>query len=72
LIEAKGASGLASMPERKDKPDRARSVSKMTKEDAERLRELLRRTSPADMYDPSARERVAKEIAKAMHRPFKR
>jgi hypothetical protein len=60
------------MPERKDKPGRARSVSKMTKEDAERLRELLRRTAPADMYDPSARERVGKEIAKAMHRPFKR
>jgi hypothetical protein len=42
------------------------------KEDAERLRELLRRTDPADMSDPSACERVAKEIAKAMHRPFKR
>jgi hypothetical protein len=60
------------MPERKDKPVRARSVSKMTKEDAERLRELLRRTDPADVSDPSARERVAKVIAQAMNRPFKR
>jgi hypothetical protein len=57
---------------RKDKPGRARSVGKMTKKDAERLRELLRRTDPADMSDPPVRERVAKEIAKAMHRPFKR
>jgi hypothetical protein len=30
------------MPERKEKPGRLRSVSKMTKEDAKRLRELLR------------------------------
>jgi hypothetical protein len=35
---------------------------------AERLRELLRRTDPAGMCDPSARERVAKEIAKASTR----
>jgi hypothetical protein len=61
-----------SMPERKNELGRVRSVSKMTKEDAERLRELLHRTEPADMSDPSARERVAKEIAKAMHSPFKR
>jgi hypothetical protein len=61
-----------SMPERRNELGRARSVSKITKEDAERLRELLRRTEPADMSDPSARERVAKEIAKTMHRPFKR
>jgi hypothetical protein len=61
-----------SMPERKNELGRVRSVSKMTKEDAERLRELLRRTEPADMSDPFARERVAKEIAKAMHEPFKR
>jgi hypothetical protein len=60
------------MPERKNELGRVRSVSKMTKEDAERLRELLRRTEPADMSDPFARERVAKEIAKAMHEPFKR
>jgi hypothetical protein len=44
----------------------------MTKEDAERLRELLRRTDPADMSDPSVRERVGREIAKAMHKPFNR
>jgi hypothetical protein len=57
------------MPRRTDKPG---SVSKISKEDAERLRELLRRTDPADMFDPSARERVWKEIAKAMHKPFNR
>jgi hypothetical protein len=60
------------MPDRKEEPDRVRSVSKMSKEDAERLRELLRRTGPADMSDPSARERVGKAIAQAMYRPFKR
>ena len=43
----------------------------MSKEDAEFLRELMRRTEPADMSDPSVRERVGKEIAKAMHSPFK-
>jgi hypothetical protein len=59
------------MPERKDKPSRVVSV-KMSKEDAERLRELLRRTDPADMSDTSARERVGKEIANALHKPFNR
>jgi hypothetical protein len=54
------------MPERKNEP------RKMSNEDAERLRELLRRTEPADMSDPSVRERVGKEIAKSMHRPFHR
>jgi hypothetical protein len=62
----------ASMPERKDEPGRVRSVSKMSKEDAERLRELLRHTDPADMSDPSAHERVGMVIAQAMDRPFKR
>jgi hypothetical protein len=70
LIEPEGAQGATtSMPRRTDKPG---SVTKMSKEDAERLRELLRRTEPADMSDPSVRERVGKEIAKAMHRPFYR
>jgi hypothetical protein len=57
------------MLRRTDKPE---SVSKMSNEDAERLRELLRRTEAADMSDPSVHERVGKEIAKAMHRPFNR
>jgi hypothetical protein len=60
------------MPERKDELGPAGSVSRMSKEDAERLRELLRRTDPADMSDPSAHERVGKVIAQAMYRPFKR
>jgi hypothetical protein len=60
------------MPERKDEPGQVRSVSKMSKEDAERLRELLRRTGPADLSDPSARERVGKAIAQAVNRPVKR
>jgi hypothetical protein len=42
----------------------------MSYEDAERLRELLRRTEPADMSDPSVHERVGKVIAQAMHRPI--
>jgi hypothetical protein len=53
-------------------PDKPGSVSKMSKEDAELLRELMRRTEPADMSDPSARERVGKAIAQAIDRPFKR
>jgi hypothetical protein len=60
------------MPERGGKAGQVRSVSKMTKEDAERLRELLRRTDPADMSDSSVRERVGREIAKAMYKPFNR
>jgi hypothetical protein len=60
------------MPERGGKAGQAGSVNKMSKEDAERLRELLRRPDPADMCDPSVRERVGKEIAKAMHRPSNR
>jgi hypothetical protein len=44
----------------------------MSYEDAERLRELLRRTEPADMSNPSVYERVVKEIAKAVHRPLNR
>jgi hypothetical protein len=59
------------MPEPKDEPGRVRSISKVSKEDAERLRALLRR-DPADLSDPSARERMGKAIAKAMERPFKR
>jgi hypothetical protein len=59
------------MPERKDEPGRVRSVSKMSKEDAERLRALLRR-DPADLSDPTARERVGKVIAQAIYKPFKR
>jgi hypothetical protein len=53
-------------------PDKPGSVSKMSREDAELLRELMRRTEPADMSDPSVRERVGKEIAKAMDKPFNR
>jgi hypothetical protein len=44
----------------------------MSKEDAELLRELLRRTDPADMSDSSVRERVGREIAKAMYKPLNR
>jgi hypothetical protein len=64
--------GATSMTERNDEPGRVRSISKMSKEDAERLRELLRRTDPADMSDPSAHERMGKAIAQAMNRSFKR
>jgi hypothetical protein len=72
FVEFQGQHGPASMPERTDKLGRVRSVSKMTKEDAKRLRESLRRADPADMSDPSARERVGEVIAKAKDRPFKR
>jgi hypothetical protein len=60
------------MPERKDELGRLKSISKASKEDADRLRALLRRTNPADMSDPSALQRVGKVIAQAMHRPLNR
>jgi hypothetical protein len=63
---------VRSKENRKDEPGRVRSDSKMSKEEAERLRALLRLTDPADMSDQSARERVGKAIAQAIYRPFKR
>ena len=38
----------------------------MTREEAERLRALLRDTRPADYHEPSALQRVGKAIAQAI------
>jgi hypothetical protein len=44
----------------------------MSKEDAERLRVLLRRADPAGSFDPYALQRVGEVIAQAMDMPFRR
>jgi len=40
----------------------------MTREEAERLRALLRGTKAADLNDPFARQRVGTAIAQAIYR----
>ena len=54
------------MSERGDEPKRE-SPNKMTREEAERLRALLRDTRPAD-YRPSPLQRVGIAIAQAIYR----
>jgi signal transduction histidine kinase len=44
----------------------------MTREEAERLRELLRCTKPADLADLSVIQRIGTAIARAVYRPSKR
>jgi hypothetical protein len=41
-------------------------ANKMTREEAERLRELLRGTKPADLADPSVLQRIGRAIAWAV------
>jgi len=53
--------------ERKQQP-----ANKMTREQAERLRELLRDTKPADFADPSALQRIGRAIARAVYGLSKR
>ena len=53
--------------ERKQQP-----ANKMTREEAERLRELLRDTKPADFADPSALQRIGRAIARAVYGLSKR
>ena len=53
--------------ERKQQP-----ANKMTREEAERLRELLRRTEPAELADPSVPQRIGRAIARAAYRPSER
>jgi hypothetical protein len=55
-----------------DKRERERQpANKMSREEAERLRELLRRTKPADLDDPAVLQRIGKAIARAIHGPSK-
>ena len=60
------------MADSKGEPEPVRSATKMSKEDAERLRELLRRTRSADLSDPPVLQRIGRIIAQAIYRPFKR
>jgi hypothetical protein len=47
-------------------------TNKMTREEAEHLRELLRGTKPADLVEPSVLQRIGRAIARAVSRPSKR
>jgi hypothetical protein len=56
-----------------DKPDRGQHPpNKMTREEAERLRDLLRYGKPADLHDRPVLQRIGKAIAQAVHGPSKR
>jgi predicted dehydrogenase len=56
------------MSERGEEPKRDHPLNKMTREEAERLRALLRGTKAADLNDPFARQRVGRAIAQAIDR----
>jgi hypothetical protein len=60
------------MSKLEDEPERVIPANQMSKDDAERLRALLRRTEPADLSDPSVLQRVGRVIAQAIAKPFKR
>jgi hypothetical protein len=49
-------------------PKREQPSNKMTREEAERLRALLRSTKAADLNDPLARQRIGRAIAWAIER----
>jgi hypothetical protein len=44
----------------------------MSREEAERLRELLRRTKAADLHEPSVLQRIGKAIARTIQGRSKR
>jgi hypothetical protein len=60
------------VPAADDERERGRPANKMTREEAERLRQLLRVTKPADLADTSVLQRIGRAIARAVHRPSKR
>ena len=49
-----------------------RPANKMQRQEAERLRELLRRSKPAELDDPSVPQRIGRAIARAAYRPSER
>jgi hypothetical protein len=51
-----------------DKPRPAPPTNKMTREEAERLRGLLRGTRPADLNEPTVLLRIGRAIAQAIYR----
>jgi signal transduction histidine kinase len=55
-----------------DKRERKQPAHKMTREEAERLRELLRDTKPAELEDLSVLQRIGRAIVQAIHGPSKR
>jgi hypothetical protein len=56
-----------------DKQERERQpANKMTREEAERLRGLLRRGRPAELSDVSVLQRIGRAIARALAGPSKR
>ena len=50
---------------------RKQGSGKMSLREAERLRQLLRRTKPADLSEHSVLQRLGNAIAKAIYRPPK-
>jgi hypothetical protein len=48
------------------------AANQMTREEAERLRQLLRDGKPADLADPSLLQRIGSAIVRAIHGPSKR
>ena len=56
-----------------DREREQRPANRMTREEAERLRALLRGTEPADLAaDLPVLQRIGRTIAKAIYRPHKR
>lgn len=56
-----------------DERERAQEpANKMTREEAERLRELLRGSKPAELTELSVIQRIGKAIARAIHGPSRR
>src|SRR2546425_13272759 len=64
--------GTAPISAPEDEPARGRSASRMSKEEAERLRALLRDTNPAALWTPSARQRVGEMLVEATRRGVRR
>jgi hypothetical protein len=66
-IEEGKAAGVK-VSERGGEPKRDQPSNRMTREEAERLRQLLRGTKPADLNDATVRQRVGRAIAWAIER----
>lgn len=64
--------GTAPISAPEDEPARGRSASRMSEEEAERLRALLRDTNPAGLWSPAVRQRVGEMLVEATRRGFTR
>src|SRR5215216_2314892 len=65
-------SGTCRVSSRRQTRAEEQPANKMTREEAERLRELLRDAKPADFADPSALQRIGRAIARAVYGLSKR